>query len=242
MSTEPGKRKFAVFDIDGTVIRWQLYHAVVNELVKAGHISKAAGESIHQARMTWKKREHEESFRAYEKALVHAYHEGLSDLPVEAFDAAIDAVFDEYKDQVYTYTRDLIKDLKSQNYLLFAVSGSQEEIVAKLAAHYGFDDAVGQLYERKDGHFSGAHTMPMHHKDIVLQELVGKHDASMQGSIAIGDSEGDMSMLKLVERPIAFNPSRGLLDEAKKQGWEVVIERKNVVYRLQKQGSTYQLA
>ena len=30
--------KFAVFDIDGTLIRWQLYHAIADELAKSGHI------------------------------------------------------------------------------------------------------------------------------------------------------------------------------------------------------------
>lgn len=239
--TDP-KRPFAVFDIDGTVIRWQLYHAIVNQLIKSGHISQAAGEAIHQARMTWKKREHDESFRVYEKALIHAYHEGLTELPVAAFDAAVGRVFEEYKDQVYRYSRDLIKALKAQGYVLLAISGSQSEIVAKLAAHFGFDDSVGQVYARHNGRFTGEHTMPMKHKDIVLQALIDKHHLTCEGSVAIGDSESDIAMLAMVECPIAFNPSQGLFDEAKKNGWEVVIERKNVVYQLHREENSYRLS
>ena len=37
-------------------------------------------------------------------------------------------------------------------------------------------------------------------------------------------------MLELVERPICFNPSRELYKAAKRLGWKVVVERKDVVY------------
>ena len=31
-------RPFAVFDIDGTLIRWQLYHSIADTLARLGHI------------------------------------------------------------------------------------------------------------------------------------------------------------------------------------------------------------
>ena len=49
-------RSFAVFDIDGTLIRWQLYHAVADALVKLGHVEPGAYEEIKVARMNWKTR------------------------------------------------------------------------------------------------------------------------------------------------------------------------------------------
>lgn len=48
----------------------------------------------------------------------------------------------------------------------------------------------------------------------------------------MGDSEGDISFLKMVERPICFNPNRKLYEYAKKRGWEVIVERKDVIYKL----------
>lgn len=234
-------RKFAVFDIDGTVIRWQLYHAIVNELINFGALDETVGQEIQVARMNWKRRAHEESFRAYEKVLVHAYESAVSGLEVADFERAIDVVFDEYKDQVYRYSRDLIGSLKSQGYLLFAISGSHQEIVGRLAEYYGFDDAVGQVYEQHDGRFTGNHTTPMYHKDAVLQELVAKHDLTYQGSIAVGDSESDIPMLAAVDRPIAFNPSRGLFAEAQQRQWDVVVERKNMIYELKMTADGYRL-
>ncbi len=236
------RRPFAVFDIDGTVIRWQLYHAIVNQLIKQGALPQQVAEAIHDARMTWKRRTHNQSFAEYERTLVHAYHDALEHLRAEQFSDAVDAVFEEYKDQVYTYTRDLIRDLKAQGYLLFAISGSHQEIISKLAEYYGFDAAVGQQYEQQNGTFTGEHTMPMHHKDTVLAELVTEYNATRQGSIAVGDSEGDIAMLEKVEQPIAFNPSAGLAAHAKTHHWQIVIERKNIVYNLEPRNGSYVLA
>lgn len=234
-------RPFAVFDIDGTVIRWQLYHAIVNELIARGALDEHIGAEIQAARMNWKRRSHEESFRTYEKVLVHAYESAVTGLKVTDFKAAIDAVFDEYKDQVYRYSRDLITSVKEQGYTLLAISGSHQEIVGRLAEYYGFDDAVGQVYEQKDGRFTGNHTTPMYHKDVVLKELVAKHDLDCGGSIALGDSESDIPMLAAVERPIAFNPSRGLFAEAQQRQWDVVLERKNMIYELKMTTEGYRL-
>src|SRR4051812_29287832 len=135
-------RPFAVFDIDGTLIRWQLYHAIADALAKRGHIDPQTYEEIRDARMLWKRREHEESFKAYEQRLVTAYESLLGGLTVDQFNEASEAVFTEYKDQVYAYTRRLIRDLKAQDYLLFAISGSQREIIEKIARHHGFDDCI----------------------------------------------------------------------------------------------------
>lgn len=235
-------QKFAVFDIDGTVIRWQLYHAVVGELVRRGALDAAAGEKIRQARKTWKRRAHSESFLAYETVLVDSYISALKNLKVEDYLAAVDAVFEKYKDQVYTYTRDLIEQLKAEDYLLFAVTASQREVVEKLAGNYGFDDFVAAEFEQKDGKFTGVYESPFHDKAGALKQLMDRHGVTAAGSIGIGDSGSDVQMLELVEKPIAFNPNQGLFKEAEKQGWKVVIERKNMVYTLERRNGSYVLA
>src|SRR5579871_1182175 len=137
------KRRFAVFDIDGTLIRWQLYHAIADALARTGDIDAKTYAQIRDARMIWKSRAYPESFKDYQSKLVKVYEKALRKLSFEQFDAAAQTVFDEYKDQVYAYTRDLIQGLKAKNYLLFAISGSQVEVVTKIAYYYGFDDCVG---------------------------------------------------------------------------------------------------
>ncbi len=236
------KRKFAVFDIDGTLVRWQLYHAVADALAKNGYIDDKTYETIRNARMNWKRRTRPEAFNEYELSLVKAYEALLQQLSIEQFDTAAEAVFEEYKDQVYIYTRDLIRTLKNQGYLLFAISNSQVEIVEKVASYYGFDDCVGAVYERRGKRFTGNVTVHLSDKDRVLRRLVSKHKADWVGSIAVGDSASDIAMLKTVEGPIAFNPEQKLFEEAQNQAWKIVIERKNVIYKLEPQDGSYILA
>src|SRR6266550_3580667 len=100
-------RKFAVFDIDGTLIRWQLYHAIADTLAAKGNIDPEVYKTMKQARMAWKRRSGG-SFRDYERQVIEVYEAVLTTLSFEQFESAIEAVFEEYKDQVYTYTRDLI--------------------------------------------------------------------------------------------------------------------------------------
>lgn len=235
-------KPFAVFDIDGTLIRWQLYHAMADALARQGHFDSQAFEKVRQARMKWKERKHANSYKDYELSLVAAYEQILTNLKVGDFNKAAQAVFDEYKDQVYTYTRNLIQELKQKGYLLFAISGSHTEIVSKIAKYYGFDDYVGTTYVKKNGEFTGKIILANQAKHLVLAKMVKKQSATYKNSLGVGDSESDISMLEAIEKPIAFNPTLGLLDRAKKSGWQVVVERKNVIYKLSRKDGKYTLA
>lgn len=235
-------RPFAVLDIDGTIIRWQLYHALGDQLAKRGHIRAADFQKVRTARMDWKRRTGEDSFQEYEMELVKVFDKALVGLKVADFNEAAEAVFKEYREQVYTFTRDLIRDLQSKNYLLFAISGSPSIIVEKLAVYYGFDDFAATTYESTDKRFTGNKELSIGRKPELLRGLLQKHHAASTHSIAVGDSEGDISMLELAEQPIAFNPSKKLFIHARAQGWQIVVERKNVVYRLEQSDGSYILA
>ncbi len=234
-------RPYAVFDIDGTIIRWQLYHAINDQLVKDGLIDPGAFAKVRDTRMNWKRRTGTDSFNEYEHELIKVFDKALAGMSVNGFSKAVDAVFAEYRDQVYTYTRDMIRDLQQEGYLLFAISGSPGLIVKKLADHYGFDDFAATTYEQKDSRFTGKKYLSIGRKPELLRELVTRNEAVAKGSIAVGDSEGDIDMLASVERPVAFNPNRPLFEHAKAHGWEIVVERKNVIYRLESHNGSYRL-
>jgi HAD superfamily hydrolase (TIGR01490 family) len=233
---------FAVFDIDGTLIRWQLYHAVVNKLAKKNLLGDEAYQQIADARMVWKTRAHSDAFKDYERQVVQLFDEAVTSLSVHDFASATKEVVEEYKDQVYTYTRDLIHNLKNQGYILLAISGSQHELVKTLAEHYGFDDAIGSVYAQKAGKFTGEKTVASEDKGQLLDELVAKYNLTYDGSYAVGDSASDAAMLAKVENPLAFNPDQNLYQLAKQHDWKIVIERKNVIYELAPDHGTYILA
>jgi HAD superfamily hydrolase (TIGR01490 family) len=236
------KKPFAVFDIDGTLIRWQLYHAVVDRLAKKSLLGPNAHEIMHEARMVWKRREHPEAFRAYEKAIIKVYEEALPRLSTKTFDEVAEEVATEYKEQVYTYTRALVDTLRQKGYILLAISGSHQELLGHVAKQYGFDDWVGTTYHRKGNVFTGKKFVASLDKRKVLNELIKKHGLTKKNSVGVGDSKSDAAFLEMVEQPIAFNPDMELFAIAKKAGWKVVIERKNMVYELEAHNGNYVLA
>lgn len=229
-----------MFDVDGTLIRWQLYHSVADTLARLGHMSPQLHQRIKDARMVWKRRSGE--FADYERELIAVYDSVITKLSREQLEAAAQVVFEEYKDQIYTYTRDLIAELKREGYLLFAVSGSQYEIVAKIANYYGFDDFAASVYEYVNGKFTGKKQVAAWDKQGALERLIRKHGAAAKGSLAIGDSYSDIALLEAAETPIAFNPDKRLFERAYQSGWKIVIERKNMVYELERAEGKYELA
>lgn len=233
------RRPFAVFDIDGTLVRWQLFHAIVHHLGQEGYILRGQHEQIRAARMRWKNREHIDGFRSYEVVLLEIYLEVMKQILPEDHDRIVDEVVAEYQDQTHVYTRDLARRLQKEGYLLFAISGSHETAVGKVARHHGFDDWIGASFEIQDGRYSGAVVTPVFDKAAALHSLVEKHHATFEGSYAVGDSWGDASMLELVKHPVAFNPDKGLYEAAVEHRWPIVIERKNVIYKLVRQDNAY---
>jgi len=232
-------KKFAVFDIDGTIVRWQLYHAIGDAMAKAGIIDSKLFDQVRASRMNWKTRQNYDSFSKYEIELVKVFDYAIKGLEVGVFEDVITNVFEEYKEQVYTYTRDLIAKLKAQDYLLFALSGSPQQIVGMIAEYYGFDDFVGTSYGIKNSRFTGKKNLLLGQKGELLNQLVRKHQAGAASSIGVGDTEGDIDMLTKVETAVAFNPTKQLFSKARAENWTVVIERKNMVYTLEPSQTGY---
>lgn len=235
-------QKFAVFDIDGTLIRWQLYHAAVDELIKRRLLPQNIAEELRAARMRWKRREHKQSFNEYEEVLIGAFENNIEAIDEVSFEQAIRSTIKKYQDQTYTYTRDLIKHLKKEGYFLLAISGSHQELIRYIADYYGFDDYIGSNYERRDGRFTGVAHIASIDKGVTLQDLIKKHKLTTKDSVAVGDTKSDIPLLEIVDKPIAFNPEEQLYTKAIAKGWKIVVERKNVIYELRQKNGSYVLA
>lgn len=235
------QRKFAAFDIDGTIGRNSIFIAVTDELVRSGHLPAEVGLEVEKKHEAYKLRKHKETFNEYTVASVNALFAHMQKMKVADYQAAVDRVMEKHKLYTYVFTRELIKQLKSEGYFLIALSGSEMYGVQQFCEYYGFDVAIGETYEEKNGMFSGKIKGVMDGKGVILKRLINEHGLSLKGSIAIGDSKSDAKMLELVENPIAFNPEDRLYDVAVANKWKIVVERKNVIYELEPDKSGYQL-
>lgn len=226
--------RLAIFDLDGTLFRWQLYHELVFELKNRQVFDTNTARELDEALIAWQAKQIK--WHDYEMNVIRAIEPAIASLAPEFFEDAAHAVVRRSGHKIYNYTKHLLDQLKADGYFCLAISGSQQEIAEAFAEQYGFDRCIGALYERKDGRFTGAveRRVPGRKHEIIDEFLRQNPEITLEGSVAIGDSGGDISMLAMVERAIAFNPSDDLLQIAMEKGWDVVIERKNIAYIMRK--------
>ena len=131
---------------------------------------------------------------------------------------------------------------KKEGHKVFFISGSPSFLVSRMAKKMGVDDFCGSVYEidEETQTFSGKITKPMWdsvHKQEAIEDFIKKYDIDLSKSYAYGDTNGDYSMLSSVGNPRAINPSKELIqkiksDENLKSKIQIIIERKNVIYKL----------
>ncbi len=231
-------QKFAAFDIDGTLFRSGLYREVFYELYKMGVLPSDLGEETTLKHREWRHRVHGNAFEEFERIMVGGLDSYLPQLRISDYDEAVTRVLDKKAENVYVYTRDLIKRLKADNYFIIAISGSQQELVEPFAQRYGFDASIGQQWERGDEFFTGNVVKTHTGKEKIIQRLIDEHNLTLKGSYAVGDSNGDSGMLNIVDNPIAFNPTYELLEKALANNWKIVVERKNTSYEIVKDATS----
>lgn len=137
---------------------------------------------------------------------------------------------------VYRYTRDLIKNLKSDGYFIIAISQSPKTVLDEFCGQYGFDKVYGRYYEigpqdRFTGGIIDEHLI-QNKANIVKRVFDKNHNLTHEHSVAVGDTESDIPLLESVTDPICFNPNQELYKFARREGWKVVVERKDVIYHL----------
>src|SRR3989344_51538 len=227
------KRRVAAFDIDGTVFRSSLLIELVERLIDRNIFPQSAREAYETERYRWLDRKGD--YETYINKVVQVFAKQLKGAPYEEVKNIAGEVIEEKRDRVYRYTRDLIKDLKKKGYFLLAVSHSPKFIVDGFGYEAGFDKVYGTFYATgASGNFTGEieDKELIENKAAILTRAVRKEELTLEGSVAVGDTESDIGMLEMVERPIAFNPNQVLYTHAKRRGWPIVVERKDVIYEL----------
>jgi HAD superfamily hydrolase (TIGR01490 family) len=227
------QKPVAVFDIDGTVFRSSLTLEVVERLIEKGIFPLDAKDAYEDARVKWLNRKGD--YQEYVDRVVKVFRAQIKGVPFEAAANAAGEVIEEMKDRVYRYTRDLSKELKKKGYYLLAISHTPKFIVDGFGYERGFDKTYGYFFTSgASGNFTGEieDEALMHNKAAILNRALRKENLTLAGSIAVGDTESDIPMLEAVETAIAFNPNKKLFDHAKRRGWKIVVERKDMIYEI----------
>ena len=228
------KTKLAVFDIDGTIFRSSLIIELVNLLIEKKVFPKELKREIEEDYVAWANRQG--SFDNYIAKVVEVYKKYIKGTRESIIKEASREIIDYQKNKVYIFTRELLKKLKEEDYFLLAISGAPEIIVSEFAKALGFQKYYGSRYEIKNGKFTGkvSNDIAWAKNEILNNFLKEYKNFNLKNAIGVGDSEIDIAFLEMVGKPIAFNPDFKLAKYAKKKKWKIIIERKNVVYKVKK--------
>jgi len=226
-------KKVAFFDIDGTVFRSSLLVELVEKLIDAEIFPPKVREAYREEFVAW--RDREGTYEDYISAVVASFLKHIKGVFYGDLADIGRIVVAEQSKHVYRYTRDLIQKLKKEGYYLVAISQSPKTILDDFCRSYGFDKVYGRIYEiGPEDHFTGevADVHLIENKANIVRRVLEKEEVTLEGSIAVGDTEGDISLLEMVEQPICFNPNKTLYNYANRMGWKVIVERKDMIYEL----------
>ena len=227
------EKKLAIFDVDGTIFRSSLLVQLVEELIKEGIFQKGLEKIYEREREDWLNREG--SYADYINAVIKVFDGNLRGIKYSDIRRISHRVVVHQKGRTYRFTRDLVKKLKAKNYFVLAISHSPKLAVENFCKALGFNKVYGAMSEvDKNGKFTGKTMFSelIFDKAKIVERVLGMGGLTLKGSIGAGDTESDIPFLKMVERPIAFNPNKKLYTYAKKHGWEITVERKDMVYEI----------
>lgn len=233
MKTEKQLRKVAIFDIDGTIFRSSLLIELVEVLIELGHFPVSVRQDYEDQKVKWLERKGD--YEAYIMAVVKVFVKNIKGMPYAELARASELVVARYRHRTYKFTEELIKGLKEEGYFLLAISQSPKTTLDYFCKDVGFDKTYGRIYGSDE---KGILTGEIVDEDIIavkaniVRRACEKEGLTLEGSVGVGDTEGDISLLEMVSRPICFNPNLKLYQHAEKMGWEIVVERKDVVYPL----------
>lgn len=226
-------QKVAIFDIDGTIFRSSLLIKLVDVLIEQGNFPELSRKEYEAEHVLWLERKGD--YESYVEAFIKSFAKHIKGVHYSDFDKAGETVIERYNNHTYRYTRDLVAELKKKNYFLLAISHSPKGTVDKFCKKLGFDKTYGSLLELGPNDcFTGRRLEEpiILNKANVIKRAVEKEKLTLKDSIGVGDTESDIPLLEMVTNPICFNPNMKLYKHAKRNGWKIVVERKDVIYEI----------
>lgn len=228
------KKPVAFFDVDGTIFRSSLLIELVNQLVSEGIFDEKTKEHYEVSHQAWQNREG--SYDVYINDVIEAFLQEIKGVHYGRFADTARTVVAVQRKRVYRYTRNLIQELRAQNYEVVAISQSPKTVLDEFCKQYGFDRIYGRIYEIGPQDCFTGEVVDEHlikNKANIVKRVFDHHpELTKKGSIAVGDTEGDIPLLECVEKAICFNPNQVLYNHAKRNNWEVIVERKDVIYKI----------
>lgn len=209
----------AVFDLDGTIIIGRsIENAFIKYLLKTGKIpaSNILSTIVYYLKNIWK-----DPVGAVKRNKM--YLKGISTQEVGRWVEE----FMKKKADTLTSLRiiEQITDHKKIGHTVILLTGGINILVDPLPFHKYFDYVYTTKLEVRENIYTGQIEGPHYYgkaKVDLLISLADKLDADLSRSYCYADSESDIDLMSLFGNPVAVNPDRQMMQQARRNHWEVI--------------------
>lgn len=216
--------KLALFDLDNTLL--------------AGDSDHAWGEWLCQQNILDSKK-----YKAQNDIFFEQYQAGTLD-PIEYLNFSLAILGKTPMEQLQVWHKqfmqtviepmilkkgeDLLAQHRQDGYKTVIITATNRFIAEPIAKRLGVDALIASECEIVDGQYTGKTTgLPCFQegKVIRLQNWLKEDMTSLQGSYFYSDSRNDISLLSIVENPVAVDPDPFLKQYAQEHGWSIISLR-----------------
>ncbi len=216
------------FDIDGTVSRNDNLELLITEITRRDLLSCDKEVMVERARKLWKNRELD--FKEYLDDVINLIP-SLKCFSYEILHKIAQDVVEGQGASFYFFPWLLLIKLKNLGYKLIAVSGAPSFMAQMYLNKIGlfpWKIHSSEWIFENDVFTGDIDLTILKHKGAFIEKEYEKQ-FDLKKCIALGDTVSDVSMLKKVGKSIVINPTYALAEEAKKQAWPIVLERKDLL-------------
>jgi len=129
---------------------------------------------------------------------------------------------------IATHARALIEKYKKQGDTLLIITATNGFVTRPIAAELGIDNILATEPLVVDGRYTTkVDGTPCFQEGKItrLNQWLKSNNESMENSTFYSDSINDISLLELVDNPIAVDPDEKLNEIASQRGWEIISLR-----------------
>jgi HAD superfamily hydrolase (TIGR01490 family) len=221
--TPPAVRAAAFFDLDRTLMEGSSAFQFGRAAYKAGLLSRRQLISDGWANLRFRL---QGSTDATTHALRDRISASLEGTRVRDLERLGPDVLARILPRIYPRMLRLAYEHQDAGRNVYIFTAASQELAEMLAHVLTFDGGIGSQFSKvEDGCFTGEPTGLFIYgadKARAIKRLADREGIDLKLSYAYSDSSSDLPMLRAVGHPVAVNPDKELLAEARENGWQVL--------------------
>lgn len=221
--------KFAVFDVDGTLLEMAIPTDFIKWLSERNEFPKEVLDEVFETIKKYGRGEI--SWEERGQTILNLWSKGFKGKERKEIEELAKEFMESY-DKIFPGSVELMNYLKEKDYFLIAISRAFEEILEALRAKLPFDLVIGTKFEVEQGVYTGRLLNELWYKEIkkeILLDLIKEKNLDTKGSFAFGDSDQDAFMMEIAEFPMCIKPTSELNKIAEERKWNKFTEMKDTL-------------